>query len=252
MTDDSPQDARHNSRLLISLCTYNERQNIERLVPEIFEQLPAAHVLILDDNSPDGTGEYADQLAAGDARVHVVHRPGKQGLGTATIAALRYAIDNGYDHWLNMDADFSHHPRHLPAVAAGRGRVDVMIGSRYIPGGKVVGWGLKRHLMSRTINVYARLTLGLKTRDNSGSYRCYALDKLRLLDLDRFRSTGYAVQEELLYRCRQVGCTFEETPITFEDRRWGESKINKKEAVLAVWVMARLMLDRMLGVPVRK
>jgi dolichol-phosphate mannosyltransferase len=252
MMVDSPQQTGEDGRLLVSLCTYNERQNLERLVPEIFEQLPAAHVLILDDNSPDGTGEYADQLAAANPRVHVLHRPGKLGLGTATIAALRYAIEHGYEHWLNMDADFSHQPRHLPAIAAGRGRVDVMIGSRYVPGGNVVGWGLKRHLMSRTINAYARLTLGLKTRDNSGSYRCYALEKLRLLDLGRFRSNGYAVQEELLYRCKQVGCTFEETPITFEDRRWGESKINKTEAALAVWVMARLLLDRMLGVPVRK
>lgn len=252
MTADSRQDAGGERRLLISLCTYNERENIERLVPEVFAVVPEAEVLILDDSSPDGTGHSADALAAADPRVHVVHRPGKQGLGTATIAAMRYALDHGYEHWLNMDADFSHSPRHLPALLAGRGRVDVMIGSRYVPGGGVVGWGLKRHLMSRTINAYARLMLGLKTRDNSGSYRCYAIEKLRLLDLSKFRATGYAVQEELLYRCRQVGCTFEETPITFEDRRWGQSKINRKEAVLAVWVMFRLLIDRMCGVSVRK
>lgn len=238
-------------RLLISLCTYNERQNIELLVPEIFATVPDAEVLILDDNSPDGTGEYADKLSAADPRVHVVHRPGKQGLGTATVAALLYALAGGYDYWLNMDADFSHHPRYLPDVLAGRGRTDVTIGSRYVAGGGVVGWGFKRHLMSRSINAYARLTLGLKTRDNSGSYRCYALAKMRELDLDRFRATGYAVQEELLYRCKQVGCTFAETPILFEDRRYGESKINRKEAVLALWVMARLLVDRMCGVSVR-
>lgn len=239
-------------RVLITLCTYNERENIERLIPAIFAEVPFADVLVIDDNSPDGTGEFAEELSAGDARVHVLHRPEKLGLGTATLAGLKYALEQGYDHWLNMDADFSHHPRHLPALLAGCGEVDVMIGSRYVLGGEVVGWGLKRHVMSRAINVYARLTLGLKTRDNSGSFRCYALDKLRELDLNRFRARGYAVQEELLSRCRRVGCTFAETPITFEDRRFGQSKINRKEAILALWVMARLMLDRLLGVPVRR
>lgn len=248
----SPPAESPSSPLLISLCTYNERENIELLVPAIFEQVADAHLLILDDNSPDGTGQYADGLADNDSRVHVLHRPGKQGLGTATVAALQYAIDQGYDDWLNMDADFSHHPRYLPAILEARERADVVIGSRYVPGGGVVGWGFQRHLMSRTINVYARLTLGLKTRDNSGSYRCYALEKLRQLDLDKFRATGYAVQEELLYRCKRVGCTFAEVPIIFEDRRYGESKINKTEAFLAVWVMARLLVDRMLGVSVVK
>jgi len=234
------------------LCTYNERQNIELLVPEIFAALPDAELLIVDDNSPDGTGDYADELAAIDSRVHVLHRPGKQGLGTAMIAALQYALDHNYDNWLTLDADFSHHPRHLPAVLEGLDHADVSIGSRYVPGGSVVGWGLERHLMSRAINIYARLTLGLKTRDNSGAYRGYRLAKLRDIDLSKVRSTGYAFQEEFLYHCKRVGCTFTETPITFEDRRYGESKINKKEAFLALWVMARLFVDRIFGVSVRK
>ena len=239
-------------RLLVTLCTYNERENVERLIPDVLEKVPDADLLVIDDNSPDGTGAYVDSLAADDPRIHVLHRPGKLGLGTATLAGLRYALEHDYKHWLTMDADFSHHPRHLPALLAGREQADVVIGSRYVPGGAVVGWGWKRHVMSRSINVYARLTLGLKTRDNSGAFRCYALEKLRSLDLDRFRSTGYAVQEELLYRCRKIGCTFLETPITFEDRRYGQSKINHKEAVVALWVMARLLTDRLFRVPVRR
>lgn len=251
-TESAAPAQRPQGRLLVALCTYNERQNIELLVPEILAVVPDANLLIVDDNSPDGTGTYADQLAVEDPRVQVLHRPGKLGLGTATIAALRYALDHRYDYWLTMDADFSHHPRHLPAVLDGLHRADVSIGSRYVAGGGVVGWGLKRHVMSRCINTYARLTLGLKTRDNSGAYRGYTLEKLKDLDLEKFRATGYAVQEEILYRCKRVGCTFAETPITFEDRRYGESKINKKEAVLALWVMARLLVDRMFGVSVRK
>jgi dolichol-phosphate mannosyltransferase len=239
-------------RLLITLCTYNERENIERLIPEVLEQVRTADLLVIDDNSPDGTGSYAETLSTRDRRVHVLHRPEKLGLGTATLAGLTYALEQQYDLWLNMDADFSHHPRHLPALLAGAEQADVVIGSRYVSGGAVVGWGWKRHLMSRAINVYARLTLGLKTRDNSGAFRCYALEKLRTLDLDRFRSSGYAVQEELLYRCRRIGCTFLETPITFEDRRYGVSKINRKEAVVALWVMARLLADRLFRVPVRR
>ena len=244
------QVASPGGRLLVTLCTYNERENIERLIPAIFAEIPSADLLVIDDNSPDGTGSYVDELRRGDSRVHVLHRPGKLGLGTATLAGLAYALEHQYDHWLNMDADFSHHPQYLPALLAGRERADVVIGSRYVPGGGVVGWGWKRHFMSRAINIYARMTLGLKTRDNSGAFRCYSLEKIRPLDLARFRSTGYAVQEELLYRCGRIGCTFLETPITFEDRRYGQSKINRKEAVVALWVMARLMIERLFGVPV--
>lgn len=241
-----------NPRLLISLCTYNEKENIPLLVPEILNQLPWAEVLIVDDNSPDGTGRIADDLAAKDSRVHVQHRAGKQGLGTAILSGFRYAIEHNYDFVLNMDADFSHHPRHLPALAELMNHCDVAIGSRYVPGGKAVGWSLTRHFMSRGINLYARWFLWLKTKDNSGSYRAYRISKLRELDLDRVRARGYAFQEEILYRCRRIGCRMEETPIVFEDRRLGLSKINYKETLAALWVIFRLAIDNLVGVPVTR
>lgn len=233
------------SRLLITLCTYNEVENLSKLIPEIHAVMPDADVLVIDDNSPDGTGRLADEMSAQDTRVKVLHRAGKLGLGTATVAGFRYAIEQAYNQVLNMDADFSHHPRHLPAIRECLNRADVAIGSRYVPGGGVVGWNWRRHFMSQGINGYARLLLGLRTRDNSGSFRCYRVAKLAEIDWTCIRARGYAFQEELLYRCRAIGCSFEETPITFEDRRFGQSKINWKESVSALWVIFRLALDRL-------
>ena len=240
------------SPLLVTLCTYNERENIERLIPEIHQHAPDADVLVIDDNSPDGTGRLADELAGRDSRVRVLHRSGKLGLGTATLAGFRDAIEHGYEFVLNMDADFSHHPRYIPALRECMSRADVAVGSRYVPGGGVVGWGPRRHIMSRGINWYARTLLRLSTRDNSGSFRCYRVSCLARLDLDRIRARGYAFQEEILYRCRRAGCTFEETPIVFEDRRYGESKINHREAVTALWVIFRLGVENVMRVPVVK
>jgi dolichol-phosphate mannosyltransferase len=236
--------------VLVTLCTYNERENLEPLIAKIREAAPDVEILVVDDNSPDGTGTLADQLAERCAQVHVLHRPAKQGLGTATRAALEWALDRDYDFWLNMDADFSHEPRMIPALIECMHEADIGIGSRYVPGGGVTGWGVGRRLMSRSINRLARLALGLKTRDNSGSFRCYRLSALKDLDLTRFRATGYAVQEELLYRCRRAGCRFKEVPITFRDREFGQSKINIHEAVLAGRVMLQLAWDRLRGVPV--
>ena len=235
--------------LLVTLCTYNERENIERLIPEILEVVPDAHVLVIDDNSPDGTSEAARGMSTRDPRIHLLHRPKKEGLGAATAAGMQWGIDRGYDLLLNMDADFSHPPRYIPDLlrvmepgAGTAGPADVAIASRYVPGGNVVGWGLKRHFMSRTINFYARWILGLSTRDNSGSYRCYRVSKLVEMQPKRLRARGYAVQEELLFRCRQVGCRFIEVPFTFEERRFGESKISLKEAVTAPIVLLRIRL----------
>lgn len=229
--------------LLITLCTYNERENIEQLIPEILGYVPEASILIVDDNSPDGTGKFADELAASDPRVRVLHRPGKQGLGTATVAAFQYGIEHAFDLLLNLDADFSHPPRFIPDLVAAAHGHDVAIGSRYVSGGSVVGWGPKRHLMSRGINLYARCLLGLSTRDNSGSFRCYRVEKLREIDWSRARAKGYAFQEEILFRLRRVGATFVEVPIRFEERRYGQTKINWKEAVSAAWVLVRLRLE---------
>ena len=235
-------------RLLVSLATFNERENLPDLVREIREFAPHASILVIDDNSPDGTGRVADELAASLPDFHVIHRPGKLGLGTAVLAGMRHAIDRGYDYFLNLDADGSHPPRFIPALLAGMERVDVMIGSRYVPGGGVEGeFDLKRKFMSTGINVYARMMLGLRTRDNSGSFRCYRVAKLAQIDLDRVRSRGYSFMEEILFWCRQVGCTFGETPILFENRRAGVSKINKAEAAKALQIILLLGLRRALG-----
>ncbi len=238
-------------RLLVTLCTYNEVENIERLIPEILAAAPDADIVVVDDNSPDGTGELADKMGEADPRIRVLHREGKQGLGSAILAGFRYGIEHGYDFLVNMDADFSHHPRHLPALRGCMERVDVGIGSRYVDGGGVVGWGFLRHFMSRGINFYARWLLWLRTKDNSGSYRCYRVSKLKELDLDLVRARGYAFQEEILYRCRRIGCTFEESPITFEDRRYGTSKIGWSEVFAALWVIFRLGIENLCGTRVR-
>ena len=165
-----------------------------------------------------------EELAADDERVKLMSREGKLGLGTATLAGFQYAIDNDYELLINLDADFSHPPKYIPDVVKLSESCDVAIGSRYVPGGAIVGWSLLRHFMSRAINIYTRLLLGMKTRDNSGSYRCYHVNRLAEIDWDRTLSKGYAFFEEVLYRCRRAGCTFGETPITFEDRRFGETK----------------------------
>ena len=231
-------------RTLVTLCTYNERENLPELIAAIHQVNPTLEVLVIDDNSPDGTGEIADQTAATDPRVHVLHRPGKLGLGTATMAGMRYAIEHGYDYVLNMDADFSHHPRHIPALLAGMADHDVMIGSRYVQGGGVPGWPLKRRLVSRAINIYARLLLGVPARDTSGSFRCYRVASLRRIDFAQVISRGYSFQEEILFWCHRAGCRIGETPIIFEDRRRGQSKINWTEALAALGILLRLGIRR--------
>jgi dolichol-phosphate mannosyltransferase len=230
------------------MATYNEVDNLRPLVASVREFAPQAAILVIDDNSPDGTGRLADELASTLPEIHVIHRAGKQGLGTAMLAAIRFAIEHGYDYLLNLDADFSHPPRFIPAILEGMRDHDVMIGSRYVPGGGVEGeFNLKRKFMSTGINLYARLLLGLKSKDNSGSFRCYRVSKLAEIDLDRIRSRGYSFQEEILYWCRVVGCRIGETPILFENRRAGVSKINKGEAVTALAIILQLGVDRVLG-----
>ncbi|MEW4569374.1 polyprenol monophosphomannose synthase [Tautonia sp. JC769] len=233
-------------RLVVSLATYNEAENLVPLVRAIRKYAPHAAILIIDDNSPDGTGRVADELCEQLPDVHVLHRTGKLGLGTAILEAMRFAIRGDYDQLLNLDADFSHPPRFIPDLLAGMDRHDVMIGSRYVPGGGVESslFNTKRKLMSWAINTYARLLLGLTSRDNSGSYRCYRVSKLAEMDLDRVRSRGYSFMEEILYWCRLVGCTVGETPIIFEDRRAGKSKINTLEVLRALDVILRLGLTR--------
>ena len=239
------------NRLLITVCTYNELENIRLLIPALREVAPDADILVLDDNSPDGTGKAADEFAAQDSKVIVMHRPDKQGIGAATLAGFRYGIEHNYDLLLNLDADFSHPPRYIPNLLKAVEEVDVAIGSRYVPGGGISGWSWVRHFMSRGVNWYSRLVLGIRSRDCSGSFRCYRVPKLAEVDWNRTLALGYAFEEEVLYRCQRIGCTFSETPIHFEDRELGETKINWKEVVKAIWIIFRLGLQRLMRVPVK-
>jgi len=239
-------------KTLVTVATYNEIENLPRLVEEILQNAPAADLLVIDDNSPDGTGRWCDDKAGVDPRVHCLHRSGKLGLGTAVLAGMRYAIERGYQYVLNMDADFSHQPKYLPALLAGMEPpagppVDVMIGSRYIPGGGVEGWPLRRHLMSRMVNGYARCLLGLKPKDCSGAFRCYRVALLSKLDFAAIRSRGYSFQEEILWHLKRLGARFGETPIIFVDRRQGASKINAKEALAALWIIFALGVRNVFG-----
>jgi dolichol-phosphate mannosyltransferase len=239
-------------KILITLCTYNEVDNLRGLIPELLSLVPTANILVIDDNSPDGTGALVAEMAKRDNRVRLLSRPGKQGLGTATLAGFRDAIDHNYELLVNMDADFSHGPKYVPLLIAEAANYDVVIASRYMPGGGVAGWNFRRKLMSQTINFWARFWLGLKTADNSGSFRCFRVARLAEVDWDLTVARGYAFQEEILYRCRQVGCRMTEVPFIFEDRRFGVTKINLKECVVAVWVIFLLGLQRLLRYRVRK
>ena len=235
-----------NNHTLVTLATYNEIENLPPLVDQVLAALPTADVLVIDDNSPDGTGQWCDRRTADEPRLRCLHRAGKLGLGTATIAGMRFALEHGYRFVLNMDADFSHHPRYLAAILAGMDRddgtprVDVMIGSRYVRGGAIEGWPVRRHLMSRGVNAYARLLLGLPAKDCSGAFRCYRTSLLSQVDFDAIRSRGYSFQEEILWHLKRLGARFGETPITFADRQKGASKINGREAWAALGIILSL------------
>jgi dolichol-phosphate mannosyltransferase len=243
-----PSSASTEPRLLVTVATYNELENLPDLLRAIFAEVPRADVLVIDDNSPDGTGRWCDEKASEDRRVHCLHRSGKLGLGTATIAGMQHAIEQGYDYLLNLDADFSHHPRYIPALLAAMESCDVAIGSRYVAGGGVKDWPLQRRLMSWGVNTYARLLLGLSPRDCSGAYRCFRVSLLQRLDFDSIISRGYSFQEEVLWRLKKLGARFQEVPIVFADRERGVSKINGREALSALGIIFRLGLKNWLGI----
>jgi dolichol-phosphate mannosyltransferase len=235
-------------RLLVTVATYNEIENLPQLVEAVWQVAPQADILVIDDNSPDGTGRWSDERAASEPRLKCVHRPGKQGLGTATIAGMQYAIEHGYDYALNLDADFSHHPRYIPAILAGMDNADVSIGSRYCLGGGTQDWPLKRRLMSKSVNTYARCLLGLSPKDTSGAFRCYRVSLLKKLDFNAIQSRGYSFQEEVLWRLKRLGARMTETPILFADRERGQSKINPREALSLVRIIFRLGVTNWIGI----
>lgn len=213
-------------KTLIIIPTYNELENLPPLVKEIFSNAPATDILVVDDNSPDGTGELAEKMSTEDSRIHVLHRSGKLGLGTAYLAGFKYAIDQRYDAAFEMDADFSHDPRHLPDFLAKIEQADLVIGSRYIPGGSTPNWSLGRRFISGGGNVYARTLLRLPIRDCTAGFRCYRREVLESIELDKIHSQGYGFQVEMAYRVYKLGFKIVETPIVFMDRRVGKSKMS--------------------------
>jgi dolichol-phosphate mannosyltransferase len=196
--------------------------------------------LVVDDNSPDGTGQWCDGRASTERRLRCLHRPAKMGLGTATLAAARIVIDGGYDVFVTLDADWSHDPKHLPQLLDALERADVAIGSRYIDGGAIQGWPLSRRLMSRSLNRLSRALLRLPVRDASGAFRAYRVSKLRQIDLDKVAASGYAYLEEILWHLYRAGASFAEVPITFQQRRAGKSKVNMREAAAKIVTLVRL------------
>lgn len=235
-------------RILIVTPTYDERDNLEAFVAAVFAALPEANILVVDDASPDGTGELADALARADARISVLHRPGKLGLGTAYLDAFRRGLAEGYTLLFEMDTDLSHDPSYLPdLVRALESGADVVVGSRNVPGGGVEGWGLGRHLLSKGGSLYSRSVLGIDVRDLTSGYKGFRAEALRKIDLDRVRSEGYAFQVELTYRAIVAGCRVAEVPIVFVDRRAGESKMSRKIFAEAVLRVPLLRLARLRG-----
>lgn len=215
-------------KTLIIIPTYNELDNLRPLVTEIFSYAPTTDILIVDDNSPDGTGQLADEMRTENGQIYVLHRPGKLGLGTAYIAGFQYAVEHGYDAAFEMDADFSHDPRYLPEFLLAIEHADVVIGSRYIAGGDTPDWSLIRRLISGGGNIFARLVLGIPVHDCTAGYRLYRRQVLEGIDLDSIQSRGYAFQVEMAYWVAKQGFNIVETPVIFMDRRMGKSKMSSK------------------------
>ncbi len=226
----------------VVIPTYNERENIPLLLPRVLEQAELS-VLVVDDGSPDGTGEFVAAEVERNPRVHLIRRAGKQGLGTAYVAGFRYALARGAQYIFEMDADFSHDPRYLPDLLhAAETAYDLVIGSRYVAGGGTTDWGIGRQMISRGGNAYARLILGLPLADMTGGYRCYRRQALEAIQLDRIKSNGYSFQIEMAYRVHQAGLRVGEVPIIFPDRRVGASKMSKNIVFEALFNVVKLRL----------
>ena len=235
-------------RTLIVTPTYNERENLPRFLDEVRAAAPKAHILIVDDNSPDGTGVLADEIAAKDSRVRVMHRAGKLGLGTAYVQAFQKGLGEGYDRFFEMDADLSHDSKYLPDfMRALDDGADVVIGSRNIPGGGVEGWGFSRHFISKGGSIYSRTILGLGVHDLTSGYKAFSRRALEAIDLSTIHSNGYSFQIETTYRAILKGMRVTEVPIIFVDRVVGKSKMSRKIFAEAIGVVWKLRFDAMRG-----
>ena len=222
-------------RVAVIIPTYNERENLEPIVDRLRASVAHADILVVDDSSPDGTGQVADKLAASDPGVHVLHRPGKAGLGSAYITGFGWALDRGYGVVVEMDADGSHDPAELPAMLTALESADLVIGSRWVPGGTVLNWPRSREMLSRGANTYARIMLRISIRDATAGYRAYRADTLRAIGLDQVLSRGYCFQIDLVLRALRAGRTVTEVPITFTERTRGASKMSKGIVAEAFW-----------------
>lgn len=237
---DNPDDEHHressmNRSVVVIIPTYNERENLSSIVDRVRVSVPDAHVLVVDDNSPDGTGTLADELAADDAHIHVLHRSEKKGLGGAYIAGFRWALDEGFGAVVEMDADGSHQPEQLRFLLAALDRSDLVIGSRWVPGSYVINWPKSRQLLSRGGNAYARLMLGTGLRDLTAGYRVYRDTALRRIGLENLQSQGYSFQVDLTLRALRAGLEVIELPITFVNRATGTSKMSGAVVAEALW-----------------
>lgn len=234
-------------KALVCIPTFNEIENLPLIIPEILKRDERFSVLVIDDNSPDGTGKWAEEESQRNPRVHVLHRREKQGLGQAYLAGFRWALERDYDLIFEMDADFSHDPDYLPNFLATAEETDLVIGSRYIKGVNVVNWPIGRLLLSYYANVYTRIVTGLPLRDATGGFKCYHRRVLQSIDLDAVRSNGYSFQIEMSFRAWRKGFKLREIPIVFTDRERGTSKMSKKIVREAVWMVWRLRLLRLFG-----
>ena len=224
--------------------TYNEKENIVDLVEQILALPVDARVIVVDDNSPDGTGELADKLAAETERVSVIHRTGKLGLGTAYIAGFKQGLADGADRLITMDADFSHNPSYIPGLVALADYYHITIGSRYVPDGGVVNWELRRRFLSWGANWFARTLLGLKAQDCTAGFRCYHREVLQNINLDQIFSNGYSFLVEMIFKCQRMGYTVGEIPIIFANRERGTSKISQRQIYKAMYTVSRLTISR--------
>ena len=247
MTEPNPSAGSSANRIVIVMPTYNERQNLESIAGRVRAALPTADLLVVDDNSPDGTGDLADKLAEADPHVQVMHRTDKAGLGKAYIAGFGWALERGYDVIVEMDADGSHQPEHLPGLVAALNGADLSIGSRWVPGGKVVNWPKSREALSRAANIYTRVMLGLGVRDATAGFRAYRAATLRTISLDQVESTGYCFQIDLTLRVADAGLRIVEVPITFVEREHGASKMSNSIIMEAFWRVAQWGVQRRLG-----
>jgi dolichol-phosphate mannosyltransferase len=234
-------------KILVIIPTYNEIENVGNIVPRVVEQGPDIDVLVVDDSSPDGTGELADRLASDDPRIHVLHRENKEGLGRAYLAGFKWALERDYQYIFEMDADFSHDPKFIPGFLRAVEDADLVIGSRYKDGVNVINWPMSRLLLSKGANLYSHWITGLALTDSTGGFKCFRRRVLEAIDLDAVHSNGYAFQIEVSFRAWKKGFRLVEIPIVFVDRVEGHSKLSKKIIREAVWMVWFLRLKAMFG-----